>query len=241
MANKKAEGYIIRLSEYKDSDRIVTVCGEEGLLSFHAYGVKKTGSKNAPSLLPLSYSSFLLSEKGGLYSLKEGMLLIPPPYKDDLKSMASLSFINELSAKLIMEEEAKEAYLWLKEALKAIENGFSPLTASLIYFAKLIELEGYGLNVDECVYCSSKRKITGIDFSEGGFVCEKEGKIPSAIYPKKRYLEIFRYIFRCPLSSFSRISFEDKECLEIIESLSQYVKDAVSLRFKSLPVLASSI
>ncbi len=241
MKDKKAEGYIIRLSDFKDKDRIVNIVGEEGLISFHAYGVKKITSRNASSLLPLAYSSFLLTEKNDLYTLKEGTLLKTPPYKDDLKSMASLSFIEEVSSKLIMEEDAKSAYLWLKAALEAIDKGFSPFTATLIYFAQLIELEGYGLNVDSCVICGNKRKIVGIDYEAGGFVCENEERSPGATYPGKRTLEILRYIFRCGPSDLSRVSFEDKECLLIIESLCKYVKSNLSTSFKSLKMLASSV
>lgn len=241
MANKKCEGYLLRLSEYKDNDRIVNVLSKEGIICFHAYGVRKIGSKNASSLLPLSYSSFLLSEKNGLYSLKEGTLLKAPPYKDDLKSMAALSFIDEIASKLIMEEEAKEAYPWLDASLSSIEEGFSLLSSALILFAHLIEIEGYGLNVDECVHCGSKKGIVGISYEEGGFICKDEVKSPSTIYPKKRYLEIMRYIFRCPLSSFSRVSFVDTECIEIIESLCGYLKNACSISFKSLTAIKASI
>lgn len=237
---KRTTGYVIRLSQYKDSDCIVTAIGEEGLFTFRARGVKKMTSKNAPSLLLLGFSSFLLEKNGNSWCLKEGTLLKAPQYKEELKTMAALSFIAEITGKFVMDEDAIEAFLWLDAALKAMETGFSILTLTLLLFARFIELEGYGLNVDECVYCRKKSGINGIDYDAGGFICNAEVSAHSSKRPGIRYLEIVRYAFRCSISDLSRVPFTDKECLEIINDLATYSHHILGINLKSLkPLLAS--
>ncbi len=238
---KRAFGYVIRLSPYKDNDYIVTAIGKEGVFSFRARGAKKITSKNASSLLLLGFSSFVLEKSGNTWNLKEGSLLKAPIYKDDLKTMASLSFLAEVAGKLIMEEDAPDAFLWLDEGFKALESGFSVLTLTLLLFARLIELEGYGLNVDECVYCQRKSGINGINYEAGGFVCNHEENHRGLKHPGTRYLEIVRYAFRCRLSDLSRVQFDDRECLVIINDLCLYLDQTLDIRIKSLKPLIASL
>ncbi len=235
---KLVEGYVIHLSQYKENDFIVTFLTREGLITFRARGAKKITSKNASCLLLLSYSSCFLENFNDSWNLKEGKCLQEPSYRDDLKVMSSLSFIAEITSKLVMEDIAQEAYLWLEEAMESIKKGFSPLTSALLLFARYIKLEGYGLDVDECVYCRKKGGIIGVDFEEGGFVCENEDPLVMKRM-SARYLSIYRYIFRCKVSDFTRVDFFDKECLEIIEDLAEYIYHNLGISFKTLKTLSA--
>lgn len=231
--SKNVIGYVLKLAPYKESDNIVTLINEEGYFSFRARGVKKINSKNASSLLPFAKSSFLLTKAGDFWSLKEGTLLEEPPYQDDLNAMASLSFIAEITTRLVMEEEAKEAFPWLVKALNSIRNGFSPLTAALLITAQESIIAGYGLNVDECVLCHSKVGINGVNYEEGGFVCKNE-EASGTKHLKPRMLNILRYCFKCNLYDFERVSFENKECIELICDLSKNLDTFLGLKLKTL-------
>jgi DNA repair protein RecO (recombination protein O) len=241
MANQKGTttktGYVVRVVPYKESDAMISLLTAEGLVSFSARGIAKTTSKNAGSCRLLSFSSFLLTESGsGSFSLKEGNLLKAPPEKEELAILASLSFLSELASKVMQEEEAVALYPWLEEALEAIRGGFDPFSTSLLYFAHLLVESGYGLEVDECVYSGKKSDIVGVSYEDGGFV-SRGYESPSTHLFSPRKLKIIRYAFRCPLNSFTRVSFEKGECLEILEELSQYLNDLTGVTLKSLSVL----
>lgn len=236
---KIIEGYLIRLAHYKDNDEIATFLTREGLHTFRVRGGKKITSKNASSLLYLSYSSCMIENFNGLWTLKESKCLIVPPYNDDIKMMSSLSFILEICQKLISEDTAKESYNYLEATMEAINKGFSPINACLLLISKFIYLQGYGLNVDECIYCHKKTNINGIDLNEGGFTCSDEHS-PNIIKLSGRKLKIIRYAFRYNLNDFNRVSFEDKECLEIINLLTDYLSICLNIRFKSLKALILS-
>jgi DNA repair protein RecO (recombination protein O) len=237
MTTSDFEGYVIRAVNYRDSDQMITFLTPDGLISFLAHGVNKPTSKNGPSCRLLSHSKITLSQgKVGGWSLSESICLDPAPEKEDLATMASLTFLTELSAQTIQEDEAKEAYPWLSSAVEAIRKGFDPLTACLIYFAHLLVISGFGLNVDGCVYCQEKRNIVGISYQDGGFVC-KNCLNDSGTEASPRKLKIIRYCFRCGLEDFSRVSFQKDECKDLLTEWGLYLNDLTGVTLKSLSII----
>src|SRR5574344_3007760 len=228
------EGYVIRAVNFRDNDQMITFLTADGLLSFLARGVSKVTSKNSAACRLLSHSKVSLSDgKAGGKSLAEGLCLEPAPEKEDLPTMASLTLLTELTAQTVQEDEAPKAYPWLAKALEAIRNGFDPLTADLIYFAHLLAIAGFGLNVDECVYCGEKRGIVGISYQDGGFVC-KRCLNESSTEADPRKLKIIRYIFKCGLEDFTRVSFAKDECKTLLGELGRYLNDLTGVTIKSL-------
>src|SRR5574344_721374 len=158
----EVEGYVVHLSNYKDNDAMINVFTKEGSLSFLARGVLKPTAKNAAACQLLSYSHFSLDPgKSGSLSLKEAQSITPIDGRESLDRLTTFSFISELTSKLVQEDEAKDAYPWLEGSMKALEAGADAFSVALIYFAHLLILCGYGLDVDECIYCQSKTNIKG--------------------------------------------------------------------------------
>jgi DNA repair protein RecO len=233
----EVEGYVVHLSNYKDNDAMVNVFSGDGAVSFLARGVLKPTSKNAAACQLLSYSRFSLdSGKNGSLSLKEAQSLAPIDGRDSLERLTAFSFLSELTSKLVQEDEAKDAYPWLDATMKALEGNADAFSVSLIYFAHLLILCGYGLDVDECIYCQSKTNIKGVSYSDGGFVCANEmdeGATPL----DSRHLKILRYIFRCGIPDIARVSFTKEECKGFLQSLSQYLADLTGVELKSTALL----
>ena len=233
------EGYVIRVSPYKEADAMVNAINKDGSFAFLARGIKKMTSKNYASCLPLCYSSFsLMPSLSNSLSLKEGIPLSPLADKDDLEYMGSVSLIYEIAGKLIQEEDATKDYPWLDEAIKALKGGFSPLTSCLLFLCHILVNMGYGLNVDSCVICQKKTDIIGISYEQGGFMCRDEDGDSSLIPLSPRLLKIIRYSFRCQTTDFQRVSFAKDECLLLLNQLGQYVIDVVGVSLKSLSILA---
>jgi len=243
MVSKKAlenkEGFIVRLASFRDNDLMVTSLGPDGFFSFLARGGKKEGSKNFSSLGLLSYSTFSLIPNGASFSLSEGKLLVSPPYKDDLGVMSSLSFLAEISSKLVGEEEAPESFKWLKGAMEALSKDFSPFTLDLIVLAHFLINLGYGLELDSCVNCGKKMGIVGVSYELGGFLCKEEDEISLKKY-SPRSLNILRYAFKCSLNDLSRVPFGKEETLEIIKDLGEYAEEGAGVTLRSLPILLKS-
>lgn len=227
------EGYVIRIAAFKENDAMMTILTSKGIISFAAKGVLKPTSKNAASCQLLSFSAFSLTEiKPGNFVLAESQCLSSVDGKDSLARLASFSFLAEVTSKSVLPEEGTEVFPWLDATLKSIEQGFDALTASLIYFAHILVILGYGLDVDECVYCGSKQAIKGISYSEGGFVCANHVNATTETLDARK-LKILRYVFRCGIADLSRVSFEKEETQGLIEKLLRYFCDITGTDIKS--------
>ena len=234
------EAIAIRLAKTKESDAMVTALGSDGVFSFFARGVNKLTSKNAAAVQPLTYAKYSLTESSsGSLTLSES-----EPISSffglgaDLDKMAALSFIQEVSAKLIADDEGGADYPWLLAALKAIKNGFDPLSAALIYFAQVLRNGGVGLNVDSCVVCGRKDHIVAVSYQEGGFLCEDDFLPGRGEACGKRKLQILRYIFRLPVDGFTKVGFEKDECILLLQDLAKYVEFYANVKLNAISLVS---
>ncbi len=232
------EGYVIRISPYKENDAMVTVLTSDGVRSFSAHGIEKHNSKNLGSTRALSYSRFSLSvkENGGA-SLKESMPITYVDGKSDFTRLSAISFILELTQKMVEGEEHHQKFLLLDGAIKALNLDFDPLTICMLYFAGLLNVEGYGPNVDGCAVCGEKHNIVGFSFKDGGFLCKQH--LDSAYHKKTpRELKIIRYAFMVGPENYTRIAFEKKECLSLIREMADHLETLTNTKLNSLLLLS---
>ena len=233
-------GLVLRLSEFKEADAMVNAISSDGFFSFLARGVKKLTSKNASSVQPFSLSEFLLmqSNSGGL-TLKQGTLMENYQIENSIEAMTILSFLQELTLKVVQEDEASLAYPYLLKACSLIKEGKDPLTVGLLYFAKVLVNAGYGLDVDECVICHKKQGIVSLSYEEGGFLCKEHCDLEEDEKPDLTKLKIIRYLFRCKESDFPRVMFDRKDTMPLYEELGRYLENLTGCRLKSLSLIKS--
>lgn len=231
------EGYTIRLSDYKDSDCIVTFLTKDGILAFRARGVKKIKSKNRNGISLLTKSQVTLFQMGESLSLSEAKQISVPAFDDNFLLNSCFSFLNELNAKIVESEETSELYEWLDETMGLLNQKKKEcLTPCLIYFAQFLRLEGYGLNVDNCVICGKKNDIVGISLSKGGFLCREHLEFESE-KKEPRFLKIIRFCFRCSPKDMDRVCFETNECLRCLAYLSELYEQSTGGKLRSLEYL----
>ncbi len=232
------KGLVLRLSEYKEADGMVNAIFEDGYFSFSAKGVRKLTSKNSASVQPFSYSEFSLmaSSSGGL-SLKSGSLVENFQIEGGIEAMTVLSFMQELTLKVVQEDEASSAFPYLLKACQCLKDGKDPLTIGLLYFAKVLVGGGYGLDVDECVLCHKKKGIVALSYEEGGFLCDDHFDPERHEKTSLERLKIARYIFRCKESDFPRIEFAKKDTITLLKELGAYLENLTGCRLKSLSMI----
>lgn len=236
----RREGLVLRLSEFKEADAMVNAISSDGFFSFLARGVKKLTSKNASSVQPFSLSEFLLmqSNSGGL-TLKQGTLEENYQIESSIEAMTVLSFLQELTLKVVQEDEAPSNYPYLLMACSSIKEGKDPLTIGLLYFAKALFNAGYGLDVDECVICHKKQNIVSLSFEEGGFLCRDHHEAKEDERPDLMKLKVVRYLFRCKEKDFPRVEFDRKDVIPLYDELGKYLENLTGCRLKSLSLIKS--
>ena len=239
-SEESLKGLVLRASEYKEADAMVNAICADGFFSFAAKGVRKLTSKNSASVQPFSYSEFSLMESSsGSLTLKQGSLLANYQIESSIEAMTVLSFLQELTIKVVQEDEAGAAYPYLLKACECIKEGKDPFTMGLLYFAKVLYNGGYGLDVDECVSCHKKKGIVALSYEDGGFLCADCFDASTFEKPSLQKLKIVRYLFRCKESDFPRVEFAKKDTLPLYEELGGYLENFTGCRLKSLSMIKS--
>ena len=233
------EGIVIRRTSYKEGSAMISVLTKDRIRSFLAKGVLKMTSKNAPSVNLFTKSRFQTfnGEEGDWLRVGE-VLCSYPNITKDFEKLAVLDFISEITNSLIGTNDAQDTYRFLEKTLECLNGDFSPLTALLIYFAKVLKASGYGLDVDSCAICGEKHAITAISYKDGGFICQKCFDASNHVKSDVRKLKIFRYIFKVDTDNFTKIAFSNEECKAIIFELCEFLNFTSQIEFKSLTLLS---
>ena len=232
------EGIVIRRTSYKEGSAMISVLTKDRIRSFLAKGVLKITSKNAPSVNLFTKSRFQTfnGEEGDWLRVGE-VLCSYPNITKDFEKLVILDFISEITNSLIGTNDANDTYQFLEKTLEALNGDFSPLTALLIYFAKVLKASGYGLDVDSCAICGKKTQITALSYKDGGFICQNCFDASNHAKTDPRKLKIMRYIFKVDVDNFTKIAFGNDECKAIIFELCEFLNFASQIEFKSLTLL----
>ena len=233
------EGIVIRRTSYKEGSAMISVLTKDRIRSFLAKGVLKITSKNAPSVNLFTKSRFQTfnGEEGDWLRVGE-VICSYPNISKDFEKLAILDFISEITNSLIGTNDAKDTYEFLKKTLECLNGEFSPLTALLIYFAKVLKAGGYGLDVDSCAICGKKEAITALSYKDGGFICQNCFDASTHVKTEPRKLKILRYIFKVDLNNFTKVAFGNDECKAIILELCDFLNYVSQIEFKSLTLLS---
>lgn len=232
------EGIVIRRTTYQEGAAMITVLTKEKLRSFLAKGVLKITSKNASSVNLFTKSRFQVFHGQDGDWLRVGEVLSSyPNVNSNLEKLAILDFVSELTNTLLGTNDCKDIYAYLEKTLECLNGDFSPWAALAIYFAHVLKVAGYGLDVDSCAICGNKHAIISLSYKDGGFICEKcFDEFKHQKYDSRK-LKIIRYIFKVDIANFDRVSFGKDECKEIIIELSNFLDWVSQIKFKSLTLL----
>lgn len=233
------EGIVIRRTTYKEGAAMISVLTKDKIRSFLAKGVLKITSKNAPSVNLFTKSLFQTFNGAEGDWLRVGEVVSSyPNITKSFEKLAVLDFISEITNSLIGTGDAHDMYSFLEKTLECLNGEFSPLTATLIYFAKVLKASGYGLDVDSCAICGKKEAISALSYKDGGFICQNCFDASNHVKTDPRKLKILRYIFKVDLDNFARVAFGNDECKEIIFELSEFLNFTSQIEFKSLTLLS---
>ena len=232
------EGIVIRLTPFRDHDAMVTVLSIDKMRSFLVRGALKYDSKLGPSANMYTRSRFQLMRGKDGYALRNGEIIDSyENIKTNIDCLAVEDFIGELTNKLIQSDDAGEVYPSLVRSLELLNSGFSPYTVALIYFAKVLSVAGFGLNVDSCQICGKKGDIVALSYKDGGFICRDCLSPLKHVKSDPTKLKIIRYIFKVDLPNYNKVEFDKKICVSLINELAKFLDDVAQLNLKSIELL----
>ena len=239
-------GLVLRTTEYKETDRILTVLtAEDGLLTLKARGVRSNRSKLKGACQLLTYAEFTVSEARGFRFVSEATAIeMFAGLRNDIVLLALGSYFAQLAEVLSQEDAASPALLSLiLNALYALSKLQKP--PRLVKAAtelRLAAIAGYQPELSGCCVCGNPEPDR-FSIAEGTLecaACRSGDGVRMPLSPAS--LAAMRYILSCPdkkLFSFSISGAAEKELCDAAESylLTQLERSFYTLDFyKSLHI-----
>ena len=171
----EVEGIVLKETLYGETSKILQVLTKEyGLISVIAKGASSYKSNLRSLALPFLYAKFLINyKKDKISTLKGGKIIkLYGSGSKDIKVYAYVSYLSEISYKVLQENNDKKIFNILKDALDKIEEGLNEKVIKNIVEFKLLDYIGISPDLNICHKCMREVKPFAIDGKIGGFVCK---------------------------------------------------------------------
>lgn len=217
MEEIRLKGIVISASDYKDSDKIVTIfSAEKGLIKARARGVKKNKAKLAFAVQPFAFVEFMLTERDGFYSIINASSIdqfysITSDFDDYIFMLACL----EVVQKTIKENETPvDLFLLLLKSLKLV--AYQDVSSMNVFIKFMIEAMGnlgFKFVFDKCACCGEKLNENNVGFSYdyNGLLCTKcINKYDNLEFNKVEYL-ILKNISSVDIDMLGTLHFPSRD------------------------------
>lgn len=233
----KAEGIVVRTTDYGEANKIVTVYTREaGKISLMARGAKKTKSRFTAVSQPFTYGYFLYHASSGMGSLQQGELISSfRTIREDLAKTAYAVYLMELLDRLTEDKEAN-GYLFdmLLHALKWIEEGKDPDIIARLFEMKMLYVAGCHPQFNACMSCGVHDAPFYFSVVENGLICPactRDDRSLMAVGPGTvKLLRMFQHIHMPQLGNIN-VKLETKQQLRHI--MYALLEDCTGLYLKS--------
>ena len=216
MQTENSVGLVVGIADYKENDKLITLCTlEKGKITAVLKGCKKPKAKLKLAASLLCFGEFWLTD--GKFKTVTDFKCLESFFEisSSLNKFYLASALAETLKTFMKENDIhKDAVIETVNCLKElVSNDEHEEKIFLISFIKLLNIFGYGFEIEKCAVCKTSPEFFSF---ENGFLCNahksgvgenisseglkllrevKEGVIGQGDYEKKTYYEIF-YILR---------------------------------------------
>lgn len=225
---KSIKGLVIKESDFKENDVVLTICNESGLSEIIAKGLKKIGAKNRAACQLFTISEFIVAypQEKARGVLTTGSVIHDFQLSGNLQAIAMMSVAAEVTCRFFRQENAYPQLVALAESLSTEGNYW-------LEFCWLIKnwivSSGIMPEVSGCHKCG-KKLIVGLSFN-GGFVCQDCFESYDLHYNKEE-LKLISYLFKAGINDKPRL-LKEKYSWQIADFLMQYLTYHQPMNLKS--------
>ena len=160
----KTQGLVLRVTEYRDSDAILSVLTRgQGLMTFKARGVRSRRSQIKSACQLLAFSEFTVLERQGYYTVSEAVCIeMFQPMRNDIELLSLCSYFAQ-AAELLSQQDVNDGEV-LSLTLNAIYalcklKRPQPLVKAA-FELRMMVIAGFQPMVDGCA-CAEATRRTG--------------------------------------------------------------------------------
>jgi len=154
MTEEKVQGIVLKLTDYKEADKLASIFTlEQGIISAKFTGVKKEKAKLKALAQPFVFAEFNLTNKGNLKQIINATLLdnFYPILSDYNKTICAYIVLDIINTILPQNKAENELFILTLNTLKNIEK-YNPFVATIDYILKFFTFSGIGLELPEIDY-----------------------------------------------------------------------------------------
>lgn len=201
----RAEGIILRHSDFGEADRLLTIFTRElGKLRVVAKGVRKARSRKAGHVEPFTRAQLQLARGHDLYILTQAEAVEAyAALRENLTRLSYAAYALELLDRFTYDEEDNRAlYDLLARTLRRLNRGDDPNLATRYYEIRLLDYVGFRPQLFACAQCGREIQAEDQFFSAtlGGAICPACGASGGQVRPVS--LHALKYLRHFQRSSY---------------------------------------
>lgn len=234
------KGVILRATDSKESDKILTVLTENGKLTVIAKGARSRKSRVTACTQLLAYSELTVSESRGWQYLAEGSSIeLFEGVRGDIELLSAASYFAELSEAVAPEDsESGEVLSLLLNALYALGTLRRPVgLVKAAFELRLMSVSGFEPLADACAYCGrAEPEEAMLDVRNGVVCCKGCGRSEGGrMMPLSGgALEAVRWILYGEAKRLYSFTLEEKGLRRLADAAEAYVLETLERGFKTL-------
>ena len=234
----KTQGLVLRVTEYRDSDAILSVLTrEQGLMTFKARGVRSRRSQIKSACQLLAFSEFTVLERQGYYTVSEAVCIeMFQPMRNDIELLSLCSYFAQAAEVLSQEDAGRGEVLSLTlNALYALAKLRKPQDLVKAAFElRLACIGGYEPDLTGCAVCG--RADCGRFLVSGGCLqCLECGLGEGLSLPVSAgCLAAMRYITGCDAKRLFSFSLDGPARKELTDAAETYLVTQLERGFYTL-------
>jgi DNA repair protein RecO (recombination protein O) len=225
----RTEAVVLRRLDLGEADRLVTVyTPDRGKLRLLAKGVRRTKSRKAGHLEPLTRTSLLVARGRELDLVTQAEAIEPfPSLRNDLLRLGYATYALELVDRFTLEEsDSRTLYQLLVATLGRLEEGREPFAVLRFFEVHLLETAGYRPELFRCLGCGAEAQPQDQFFAAvlGGVLCPDCGpKHPGTRPMSLSALKVLRHLQRSAFEAAAAPAIRPAIRLEVERLLEEYI------------------
>ncbi|HET7010637.1 MAG TPA: DNA repair protein RecO [Anaerolineales bacterium] len=225
----RTEAVILRRHDLGEADRLLSVfTPDRGKLRVVAKGVRRTRSRKAGHLEPLTRTSLLIARGRDLDIVTQAEAIETfPGLRSNLLQVGHASYAVELVDRFTWEEgEGHSLYHLLVDTLSRLEGGRDPFAVLRFFELHLLETVGYRPELYRCLGCSAEIQAQDQFFGPvlGGVLCPACGpRQPGTRALSLSALKVLRHLQRSAFEAAAAPAIRTGVRAEVERLLEEYI------------------
>ena len=251
MITTEVKGLVIRTTDVKESDRIITIFTEEmGVVSALASGARSLKSRKMSSTMQFCYSKFVLYKKGEYYRIKESELIESFfGIRRTVEGLALAGYVCEVLSDVTVAEAERELLRLSLNTLYAISESKHPLDKIKAAFEiRCAAVLGFMPDVISCTECGEREGSFYFDIMGGAILCyacntkrAKAHALPEN--PHESHIVCILsetakvalgYCIHCPIEKIFSFNIPDEDMQLFSKAAEEYLVNQMERSYKTL-------